>query len=208
MDPRYNADIRWTSYGIPHVKADDWGSLGYGFAYATAKDGVCVFARHAVMANGTLAADMGPSPENIASDGLHRALISEDSVRRYEDGLTDNTRAFNQGFIAGYNRYLRDNADTLPAGCAGEKWLRPLNQETMARMTAAFGIRYGLGTVVEGIAAASPPGNPLPVLRLIWMLRQRWAVMPSHLARTSRSPVEAFCSAIRIIPGRGRRVFT
>jgi acyl-homoserine-lactone acylase len=161
MDPRYNADIRWTSYGIPHVKADDWGSLGYGFAYATAKDGVCVFARHAVMANGTLAADMGPSPENIASDGLHRALISEDSVRRYEDGLTDNTRAFNQGFIAGYNRYLRDNADTLPAGCAGEKWLRPLNQETMARMTAAFGIRYGLGTVVEGIAAASPPGEPV-----------------------------------------------
>ena len=30
-DP-YNVEIRWTSYGIPHVKADDWGSLGYGFA--------------------------------------------------------------------------------------------------------------------------------------------------------------------------------
>ena len=32
VDNRYNVDIRWTSYGIPHVKADDWGSLGYGFA--------------------------------------------------------------------------------------------------------------------------------------------------------------------------------
>jgi acyl-homoserine-lactone acylase len=32
IDYRYNVDIRWTSYGIPHVKADDWGSLGYGFA--------------------------------------------------------------------------------------------------------------------------------------------------------------------------------
>ena len=33
-DATYQANIRWTSYGIPHVKADDWGSLGYGFAYA------------------------------------------------------------------------------------------------------------------------------------------------------------------------------
>ena len=24
---QYDAQIRWTSYGIPHVKADDWGSL-------------------------------------------------------------------------------------------------------------------------------------------------------------------------------------
>lgn len=34
----YDAEIRWTSYGIPHVKAEDWASLGYGFAYATATD--------------------------------------------------------------------------------------------------------------------------------------------------------------------------
>ena len=35
-DYQYDVDLRWTSYGIPHVKANDWGSLGYGFAYATA----------------------------------------------------------------------------------------------------------------------------------------------------------------------------
>ncbi len=28
----YITHIRWTSYGIPHVKADNWKSLGYGFA--------------------------------------------------------------------------------------------------------------------------------------------------------------------------------
>ena len=39
---QYDTQIRWTSYGIPHVKADDWGSLGFGFAYATARDAVCV----------------------------------------------------------------------------------------------------------------------------------------------------------------------
>jgi acyl-homoserine-lactone acylase len=41
----YDTEIRWTSYGIPHVKANNWESLGYGFAYATATDAVCVIAR-------------------------------------------------------------------------------------------------------------------------------------------------------------------
>ena len=50
-EDKYNAEIRWTSYGIPHVMADDWGSLGYGFAYATANDGICVFAREVARAN-------------------------------------------------------------------------------------------------------------------------------------------------------------
>ena len=43
-DNNIDVDIRWTSYGIPHVKADDWKSLGYGYAYATATDGICVIA--------------------------------------------------------------------------------------------------------------------------------------------------------------------
>ena len=33
----YNVDIRWTSYGIPHIKAEDYGSLGFGMGYALAK---------------------------------------------------------------------------------------------------------------------------------------------------------------------------
>ena len=39
---RYIVENRRTSYGIPHVKADDWGGMGYEFAYATATVGTCV----------------------------------------------------------------------------------------------------------------------------------------------------------------------
>ena len=49
---QFDVEIRWTSYGIPHVKADDWGSLGYGFAYATAKDAICTIARDMIMVRG------------------------------------------------------------------------------------------------------------------------------------------------------------
>jgi acyl-homoserine-lactone acylase len=88
VDHRYNVDIRWTSYGIPHVKADDWGSLGYGFAYATATDGICVFAHEVVKANGTLSADFGASDENLASDTFYRAIITPDKVQKNAAAMT------------------------------------------------------------------------------------------------------------------------
>src|SRR5215207_3463470 len=42
--PRYAAEIRRTEGGMPHVKARDYGSLGFGLAYAYAEDQGCRFA--------------------------------------------------------------------------------------------------------------------------------------------------------------------
>jgi hypothetical protein len=33
-DHRYSAEIRRTEYGIPHIVASDYASLGYGYGYA------------------------------------------------------------------------------------------------------------------------------------------------------------------------------
>ena len=38
----YDAEIVWTEYGIPHITAQDWGSLGYGTAYAYAQENYCL----------------------------------------------------------------------------------------------------------------------------------------------------------------------
>ncbi|MEN8719994.1 MAG: penicillin acylase family protein [Oceanococcaceae bacterium] len=35
------AQLRWTDYGIVHVKADDYRGLGYGYAYAVAEENLC-----------------------------------------------------------------------------------------------------------------------------------------------------------------------
>lgn len=165
-DDRYNVDIRWTSYGIPHVKADDWGSLGYGFAYATATDGICVFAREVARANGTLSADFGASAENLASDTFHRAIVTPERLHKNAAALSENMRSYSAGFVAGYNRFIDDRRQSLPAGCAGESWVRPINQLELARMFIAFGIRYGAGNFTDGIAAAAPPGEPVAAVQL------------------------------------------
>ena len=65
-DPdKYEAEIRWTSYGIPHVKSDNWGGLGYGFAYATAEDAVCVIAKDLIMVNGELSLFLDQKTETL-----------------------------------------------------------------------------------------------------------------------------------------------
>lgn len=163
---RYNVDIRWTSYGIPHVKADDWGSLGYGFAYATANDGICVFAREIARANGTLSADFGATGEHLASDTFHRAIVTQERVQRNAAAMSENMRSYTAGFVAGYNRFVDDNRDKLPAACAGEKWVRPISELELGRTFIAVGIRYGTGNFAAGIAAAAPPGEPVAALTL------------------------------------------
>ena len=82
-EPTYEVDIRWTSHGIPHVKAENWASLGYGFAYATATDAVCVIARDLVMVNGELSSYFGSAGGNLESDVFHKSVLTADKVAAF-----------------------------------------------------------------------------------------------------------------------------
>jgi len=157
--PRFDAQIRWTSYGIPHVKADDWGSLGYGFAYATARDAVCTMARDVVMVNGGLSRHFGSTNGNHESDVFHRAVLDSAAVRAFTRGQSDKSNQFADGYVAGYNRYLRDHAAELPTGCRGAAWVRPVSADDVTRLTIGVGIRYGLARYQAEIANAAPPGE-------------------------------------------------
>lgn len=156
--PRFDAQIRWTSYGIPHVKADNWGSLGYGFAYATARDAVCTMARDVVMVNGELARHFGPANGNYESDVFHRAVIDTAAVRAFARGQSDKSNQFADGYVAGYNRYLREHAAELPTSCRGAAWVQPVTADDVTRLTIGVGIRYGIARYQAEIANAAPPG--------------------------------------------------
>jgi|TARA_Y100000310_G_scaffold343326_1_gene450436 acyl-homoserine-lactone acylase len=158
--PSYDALIRWTSYGVPHIKADDAGSLGYGFGYAKAKDAVCVLARAFMMVNGELSKYLGPEKGNLQSDIFHKALLDEATVDRYKKEQRADTTQMSEGFAAGFNRYLQDQGgDSLPGACRGKPWVRDVTQRDMYRLYIGFGIRYGVGYFMNGIASAAPPGT-------------------------------------------------
>jgi len=160
----FEAEIRWTAYGIPHVKAEDWAGLGYGFAYATANDAVCVIARDVMTVNGDLSKYLGPENGNLQSDVFHRGMLTNDVLTGFIVAQSDHALEFFRGYTSGYNRYLRDHADALPASCAGKPWVRPITGDDLARLTVGLGIRYGLGWFQKDIANAKPPGEPLAAL--------------------------------------------
>ena len=157
--PRFDTEIRWTSYGIPHVKANDWGSLGYGFAYATANDAVCTMARDVIMVNGELSRHFGAGDGNRESDVFHRAVLGDTVLRAFMRGQSANSNHFADGYVAGYNRFLRDHGAKLPAACRGAAWVRELTADDVTRLTIGVGIRYGLGRFQKEMANAAPPGQ-------------------------------------------------
>lgn len=166
QSPRYETRIRWTRYGIPHVQADDWSGLGYGFAYATARDAVCTIARDVLMVNGELSRWFGEGEGRLLSDVGHRAILTPEMMDRFRESQSERAGAFAGGYVAGYNRYLRDHEGRLPQACAGAEWVRPLDGDDIDRLAVGVGIRYGLGQLLPAIANAAPPGEPVAAVPL------------------------------------------
>ena len=127
--PGYRAEIRRTEYGIPHVRADDWGSLGYGYGYAYARDNFCVAMRAFVSATSRSAEFFGPERGNLASDFVLRLLFGtrEEFRANYLSEPAPRVLLLSEGYAAGMNRYLRETgAANLPAGdegCRDADWV-------------------------------------------------------------------------------------
>jgi len=155
--PTYDATIRWTSYGIPHVKANDVGSLGYGFAYATMTDAACTIARDIVMVRGDLSKTFGPDSGNRESDVFHRALLTDIAVKAFTVKQSVSSNRSTAGYVAGYNRYLKDHAADLSPSCKGAAWVGPVTVDDVTRLGMSVGIRYGVGRFMKEMANAAPP---------------------------------------------------
>ena len=153
---RKTVDVRWTEHGIPHITAQTWEGLGFGFAHSVAQNGVCVLAKELVTVNGELAKYFGAENGNVNSDAFHRALLNDAKIDEYLAASSADSNAMDSGYARGYNRYIDTHADQLPASCAGAEWVKPIDERDLARLAIGVGIRYGLGRVTDQIATAAP----------------------------------------------------
>ena len=131
----YEATIRVTSYGIPHIMAENWGDLGFGYGYQFASDNLCVFAKHVVRVNGQMAKHFGRNNEHLANDALLGFFGRESIIRMGLLQVDQRMADVSEGYAAGYNHYL----ENIPAGrhesCADAKWLRPIDRFDVFRMS-------------------------------------------------------------------------
>ena len=164
-------EIRRTTDGIPHVRADSWRELGVGAGYVQAQDALCTLAEAFVTYEGRRAwffgADGRPArnstfgkPKNIDLDFFFRAQADEAMVARYR---ASNPPALNElvdGFAAGYNRYLADVREgrQRPAGrtCLKQPWVRDISADDIYRRMYAAQIAAGYARFVTEIANAKP----------------------------------------------------
>jgi acyl-homoserine-lactone acylase len=123
------AQIRWTTYGVPHVKAENYLGLGYGYGYASARVSVCELADRITTLRGLRSGLLGPSGNalvgfvhttNLASDLFYRVMLPQAAVRQAYEQLSTSARELVDGYAAGFNRYEREIA-ALPGvpACGG-----------------------------------------------------------------------------------------
>ncbi|QOV33671.1 penicillin acylase family protein [Streptomyces ferrugineus] len=166
-----SAVLRYTEYGIPHIVADDYKSLGFGTGWAQAADQVCTLADGFVTVRGERSRFFGPdaatdfslssATSNLSSDlyfrGVRQArtvekLLAEPAPR----GPSRQVKDLMRGFAAGYNVWLKRNRITDPA-CKGATWVRPATTLDVAARFHALAVLGGQGGIVDEITSARPP---------------------------------------------------
>lgn len=170
--PRARATITRTTYGIPHIEAKDWRSVGFGVAYAYAEDNLCLLAEEFVTVAGERSRHFGPDAkavlgfeevENLASDVFFRAVVDLPALREGARSLSPRAQDLIAGYVAGYNRFLRDaGPQGIPAACRGKAWVRPITQDDMLRLNEKQMLLASSLNLATAIAAAAPPGSPAP----------------------------------------------
>lgn len=157
----YNAEIRWTSYGIPHIIADDIPSAAFGQGYAFAKLNGCILADQVVKLRGERSSYFGPGEDdaNVDSDFVHRALEFTEKGQRAWDSQPDNIKGLVQGYVDGYNAYLAADQASLP--CGAQPWVQPITPQDLMAHYVEIATLAGVRQLHPFIARAQPPGSEL-----------------------------------------------
>ena len=156
-----SAEIRRTTFGVPHIRAADERGLGYGIGYAYAQDNLCLLANEVVTVNGERSKYFGPQAltleqrDNLASDVFFNWLNTPEAVAAFWQAQTPEIRDLIEGYVAGYNRQLRERKN-LPAACDNAS-VRPVTPQDLVKLTRRLLVEGGVGQFAEALVAAAPP---------------------------------------------------
>lgn len=155
-----SADIRRTTFGVPHIRANDERGLGYGIGYAYAQDNLCLLANEVVTVSGERAKYFGPEQatleerNNLVSDVFFTWLNTPQAVSAFWNAQTPQIQQRIDGYVAGYNRYLKEQG--APAQCQAA-WVRPLVAQDVIKLTRRLLVEGGVGQFADALAGATPP---------------------------------------------------
>ena len=185
-----NVAIRRTAHGIPHILGASFRDLAYGYGYAFAQDNICTIASSYVTVRAERSRFFGPdnswkfegngsTVNNLNSDFFFKRIIDTGVVEKLKaqkppNGPRPEIASGVNGYVAGYNRYLRDTgvANLPDPTCRGKEWVRPIREIDVYRYFYKLALLASSGVAIDGIASAQPPTPPAPVGGAITTERQ------------------------------------
>jgi acyl-homoserine-lactone acylase len=170
----YQATIVWTAYGIPHITAHNFASLGYGYGHALASDDLCTMANGYVTVEGQRSRYFGPnatvpqSPNftNLESDIFWQSVVDGRviprllAIRSGPGAIGAQLRQLIGGYVAGYNGYLASvggSAGVPDRTCQGKTWVKPITALDAYLLIYQDIDQEGQAFNLRGIAGAQPP---------------------------------------------------
>lgn len=158
--PGYEATIRLTRHGIPHITARDLGSAAFGQGYAFAQEHVCALADQVLKVRSERARFLGAGAgnANVASDFGYLALDVYGRAREALPRLPVDVKSMIEGYVAGYNRYLEEVGPAgLPPGCVNAAWVRPISDVDLMAYHVSLALLMSSYQFVAAVTNAQPP---------------------------------------------------
>lgn len=176
---KYSVTIRRTAGGIPHINANDFGSLGYGIGFSFATDDICTMANDFVTVEGNRSRyfgknhtytsySAGVTVNNLDSDIYWKGVIKsglikhEMSLKTGPNALSPTIHKLLRGYVDGYNRYLSSVGGAkgiTDKACKGKPWVHPITMtdeflriDQLTELASAY-------VFIDEIAESAPPAT-------------------------------------------------
>lgn len=163
VHPDYQASIRYTEHGVPHIEAADYGSLGFGIGYAQTEENICTLAEQVLKLNGQLSQHFGEgapgSASNLWSDAAYKMLDYPAQADALYPSLPKHAQQLIEGYVAGYNKILGQfsSPDKYPSPCRGADWVKPLSAVSLLAYHLELAGLASTRRLLPAIATAAPP---------------------------------------------------
>lgn len=163
-------EIRRTTDGIPHIRANSWYNLGRGIGYAQAEDALCTLAEAFITYEGRRSLFFSADEyhgrnatfsytSNRELDFFFRRFLDQKMIEQYRKKQIKPLNQMIAGYVSGYNRYLRDAYNTYRQtkhSCLHKPWIRKITTDDIYRRLYASQIVGGLSNFIPEIISAIP----------------------------------------------------
>ncbi|TFF76949.1 acyl-homoserine-lactone acylase [Aeromonas taiwanensis] len=157
----YDVTLTYTEQGVPHIKAANYASLGFGSGYAHAEENLCTLSEQIMKLRGEKSRWLGAGEQqrNLLSDLGYRSLDLQTQAATLYEKLAPEAKDLIEGYVAGFNHSLTERAGPAdyPSPCRGAEWVEPITPVQLLAYHLDLAQLASGRSFISAMASAQPP---------------------------------------------------